>query len=73
MRETTYLVSKHTKPDVKAQLVDLLLGVGGTLKVIIRFGSNMGGLSNNYLQDHYFCLGNQGHILLFTSQRLKEN
>ena len=95
MRETTYLVSKHTKPDVKAQLVDLLLGVGGTLKVIIRFGSNMGkttlkksctrtkawkggcghmeGLSNNYLQDHYFCLGNQGHILLFTSQRLKES
>ena len=29
------------------------------------------GLFNNYLQDHSFGLGNLGHILLSTSQRLK--
>ena len=31
------------------------------------------GLFNNYLQDHSFGLGNLGHILLSTSQRLKGN
>ena len=79
VRETTYLLSEHTKPYVKAQLVGLLLGLVDTLKVIIRFCLKVGkttlkksctrtkawkggcghmeGLSNNYLQDHYFCWG----------------
>ena len=42
VRETTYLVSEHTKPYVKAQLVGLLLGLVDTLKAIIRFDSNLG-------------------------------
>ena len=91
VRETTYLLSEHTK----AQLVGLLLGLVDTLKVIIRFCLKVGkttlkksctrtkawkggcghkeGLFNNYLQDHSFGLGNLGHILLSTSQRLKGN
>ena len=95
VRETTYLLSEHTKPYVKAQLVGLLLGLVDTLKVIIMFCLKVGkttlkksctrtkawkggcghkeGLFNNYLKDHSFGLGNLGHILLSTSQRLKGN
>ena len=39
---TTYLVSKHTEANVKAQLVGLLAGLGDTLKVIIKFAWNVG-------------------------------
>jgi len=80
VRETTYLLSEHTKPYVKAQLVGLLLGLVDTLKKsCTRTKAWKGGcghkegLFNNYLQDHSFGLGNLGHILLSTSQRLKGN
>jgi len=75
-----HLLSEHTKPYVKAQLVGLLLGLVDTLKrSCTRTKAWKGGcghkegLFNNYLQDHSFGLGNLGHILLSTSQRLKGN
>ena len=48
VRETTYLLSEHTKPYVKGQLVGLLLGLVDTLKVIIRFCLKAG---ENYLEE----------------------
>ena len=55
VRETTYLLSEHTKPYVKGQLVGLLLGLVDTLKVIIRFGITLG-IKVSLALEHLFCL-----------------